>query len=53
MAGNGTIPTPITMDELEDMLMEHGITDEVDGSSIQDTPELAASFFATQRWRVK
>ena len=24
-AGNGIIPTPITMDELEDMLMEHGI----------------------------
>ena len=24
-AGNGTIPTPITMDELEDMLMEFGI----------------------------
>jgi nitrogenase iron protein NifH len=24
-AGNGTIPTPITMDELEDLLMEFGI----------------------------
>ena len=33
-AGMGTIPTPITMDELEDMLMEHGIMDRVDESII-------------------
>jgi len=32
--GNGTIPTPITMDELEDMLMEHGIMKAVDESEI-------------------
>ena len=29
-AGNGTIPTPITMDQLEDLLMEHGIMKTVD-----------------------
>ena len=28
--GNGVIPTPITMDELEEMLMEHGIIKKVD-----------------------
>jgi len=33
-AGNGTIPTPITMDELEDMLMEHGIMKAVDESIV-------------------
>ena len=33
-AGKGTIPTPITMDELEDMLMEHGIMDRPDESII-------------------
>jgi len=32
--GNGTIPTPITMDELEDLLMEHGIMKAVDESEI-------------------
>ncbi|HXW70220.1 MAG TPA: nitrogenase reductase, partial [Methylocella sp.] len=33
----GIIPTPITMDELEDMLMEHGIMKEVDESTIGKT----------------
>jgi nitrogenase iron protein NifH len=32
--GKGIIPTPITMDELEDMLMEHGILKTVDESEI-------------------
>ncbi len=42
-AGNGTIPTPITMDELEDMLMEHGILKSVDESIVGKTAaELAA-----------
>jgi len=36
-AGNGIIPTPITMDELEDMLMEHGILKTVDESQIGKT----------------
>jgi nitrogenase iron protein NifH len=41
--GNGTIPTPITMDELEDLLMEHGIMKRVDESIIGKTAaELAA-----------
>ena len=31
------IPTPITMDELEDMLMEHGIMKAVDESQIGKT----------------
>jgi nitrogenase iron protein NifH len=33
-AGLGTIPTPITMDELEDMLMEHGIIKNIDESLV-------------------
>lgn len=33
-AGKGTIPTPITMDELEEMLMEHGIMKKVDESIV-------------------
>jgi nitrogenase iron protein NifH len=42
--GQGIIPTPITMDELEDMLMEHGIMKAVDESQIGKTAaELAAS----------
>ncbi len=42
-AGNGSIPTPITMDELEDMLMEHGILQAVDESVVGKTAaELAA-----------
>jgi nitrogenase iron protein NifH len=32
--GQGVIPTPITMDELEDMLMEHGIIKTIDESLI-------------------
>ena len=42
-AGNGTIPTPITMDELEDLLMEHGIMKTIDESQVGKTAaELAA-----------
>jgi len=41
--GKGIIPTPITMDELEDLLMEHGIMKRVDESIIGKTAaELAA-----------
>ncbi|MFG1298147.1 nitrogenase reductase, partial [Xanthobacter sp. V13C-7B] len=36
-AGNGIIPTPITMDELEDLLMEHGIMKAVDESQVGKT----------------
>ncbi|HMK88957.1 MAG TPA: nitrogenase reductase, partial [Methylocystis sp.] len=35
--GNGIIPTPITMDELEDMLMEHGVMAQVDESQVGKT----------------
>src|ERR1039458_7794297 len=42
--GNGIIPTPITMDELEDMLMEHGIMKAVDESQVgKKAAELAAA----------
>jgi len=42
-AGNGTIPTPITMDQLEDLLMEHGIMKAVDESQVgKAAAELAA-----------
>ena len=42
-AGNGTIPTPITMDQLEDLLMEHGIMKSIDESQVGKTAaELAA-----------
>ncbi|CAI8964075.1 nitrogenase iron protein [Methylocaldum szegediense] len=42
-AGKGVIPTPITMDELEDLLMEHGIMKQVDESLVGKTAaELAA-----------
>ncbi len=37
MRGKGIIPTPITMDELEDMLMEHGIMKHVDESDVGKT----------------
>jgi nitrogenase iron protein NifH len=48
-AGNGTIPTPITMDELEDLLMEHGIMKRVDESVVGKTAaELAAELAAVQ-----
>ena len=41
--GKGVIPTPISMDELEDMLMEHGILQAVDESIVGKTAaELAA-----------
>jgi nitrogenase iron protein NifH len=33
-AGKGVIPTPITMDELEDLLMEHGVMDQIDESIV-------------------
>jgi nitrogenase iron protein NifH len=42
-AGNGRIPTPITMDELEDLLMSHGIMEPVDETLIgKSAAELAA-----------
>ena len=42
--GQGIIPTPITMDELEDMLMEHGIMKAVDESAIgKSAVELASA----------
>ena len=41
--GKGIIPTPITMDELEDMLMEHGVMSQVDESRVGKTAaELSA-----------
>jgi nitrogenase iron protein NifH len=43
-AGNGTIPTPITMDQLEDMLMEFGIMDTIDESQVgKSAAELATA----------
>ena len=43
-AGNGAIPTPITMDELEDLLMDFGIMQKEDTSIIGKTAaELAAA----------
>ncbi|WP_028208879.1 nitrogenase iron protein [Paraburkholderia nodosa] len=36
-AGNGVIPTPITMDQLEDLLMEKGIMVQVDESKVGKT----------------
>ena len=43
-AGNGTIPTPITMDQLEDLLMEHGIMKTIDESLVGKTAvELAVA----------
>jgi nitrogenase iron protein NifH len=41
--GKGVIPTPITMDELEEMLMEHGIMEAVDESIIGKTAEELAA----------
>ncbi len=42
-AGKGTIPTPITMDELEDLLMEHGLMPVIDESLVgKSAAELAA-----------
>jgi nitrogenase iron protein NifH len=40
--GKGIIPTPITMDELEDLLMEHGIMESIDESSVGKTAEQLA-----------
>jgi nitrogenase iron protein NifH len=41
--GQGVIPTPITMDELEEMLMEHGIIKNIDESLIgKKATEVAA-----------
>ena len=42
-AGNGTIPTPITMDELEDMLMEHGIMEPIDEAIVGKTADSAVA----------
>jgi len=36
-AGKGIIPTPITMDELEELLMEHGVMKAVDESVVGKT----------------
>jgi nitrogenase iron protein NifH len=42
------IPTPITMDELEDLLMEFGIMDEEDESIVgQKAADLEAAAAAT------
>ena len=47
-AGNGVIPTPITMDELEEMLMEHGIIKSIDETQVgKSASELAAAGLAT------
>ena len=43
-AGKGVIPTPITMDELEDLLMEHGLMSKIDESAVGKTAtELSAA----------
>ncbi|HJO34759.1 MAG TPA: nitrogenase reductase, partial [Gammaproteobacteria bacterium] len=36
-AGKGIIPTPITMDELEDLLLEHGVMKQIDESMVGKT----------------
>jgi nitrogenase iron protein NifH len=45
-AGNGTIPTPITMDQLEDMLMEFGIMQQIDESEVGKAAAAAAALAA-------
>ena len=40
-SGNGIIPTPITMDELEDLLMAHGIMKQVDESQVGKAAHVA------------
>ncbi|OGB74949.1 MAG: nitrogenase iron protein [Burkholderiales bacterium RIFCSPLOWO2_12_FULL_67_210] len=45
-AGNGTIPTPITMDQLEDMLMEFGIMQAIDESEVGKAAAAAAALAA-------
>jgi nitrogenase iron protein NifH len=43
-AGKGTIPTPITMDELEDLLMAHGLMPVIDESQVgKKAAELAVA----------
>ncbi|MEJ2108007.1 MAG: nitrogenase iron protein [Acidiferrobacteraceae bacterium] len=42
-AGKGIIPTPITMDELEELLMDHGVMTEVDESVVGKTAEELAA----------
>jgi nitrogenase iron protein NifH len=43
-AGKGTIPTPITMDELEDLLMAHGLMPVIDETQVgKSAAELAAA----------
>ncbi len=45
--GQGVIPTPITMDELEEMLMEHGIIKSIDEAQVgKSAAELAAAGLA-------
>ena len=41
-AGKGIIPTPITMDELEDLLMEHGVMKSIDETLVGKTAEAVA-----------
>ena len=41
-AGNGTIPTPITMDELEDLLMDFGVMKTVDETLVGKKAEETA-----------
>jgi nitrogenase iron protein NifH len=41
--GKGVIPTPITMDELEEMLMEHGIIQNIDESLVGKKAEEAVA----------
>ena len=48
--GKGIIPTPITMDELEDMLMEHGIMKPVDEAIVGKTAAEAQAAKA-RPWR--
>lgn len=45
-AGKGVIPTPITMDELEDLLMEHGVMKREDESVVGRT-KMAEAVAAT------
>jgi len=40
--GKGVIPTPISMDELEDMLLEFGVMDQVDESIVGQTAAVSA-----------
>ncbi len=42
-AGNGVIPTPITMDELEDLLMSHGIMKQIDETLVGKRAEEAVA----------